>query len=164
MNRPYVYISGALTVMDEQERERLRALYAGIGDIVEAFGFDRYFPHEHSDPTLAAHLEPRDVDDIDRTAVMNAALVIAEVSIPSHGTGIEMAHHADRSVILLAEEGKHVSRLILGNPAVIGFVRYRTLEDLRPELDALISKYRAYVSTMRIPAILKGRLYPDMKE
>jgi len=165
MDDPYVYISGALTVMDEALRRRLRERYEAIGVMVAKKGFGYYCPHEHSDPTMAAELTPQDVDEIDRMAVTRSALVIAEVSLPSHGPGIEieMANKSSRPVMLLVEKGKRVSRLVLGNPAVIATIQYTTTEDLEFKLGVELVALRERVHKSPIPNVLKARLHPAFK-
>jgi hypothetical protein len=164
MKSPYVYISGSLTVMTEEERVRLRTHYETIGKIVEKRGYGSYCPHTHSDPTKNADLTPQEVDVIDRTAVMSSALVIADVTIPALGVGIEIeyAYHANNPAILIKEKGARVSRLALGNPAVIAVIEYERddMEALEIAILTELDKLCGQVSAGSLPDVLKAVVHP----
>ncbi|MCL4416757.1 MAG: hypothetical protein M1365_08695 [Actinobacteria bacterium] len=75
---------------------------------------------------------------IDYEKVVNSCLVIAYVGLPSIGVGceIEMARTANVHVVLLCEEEcqDRVSRLVLGNPAVIDIVPFKNLDEMEEKL------------------------------
>ena len=58
----------------------------------------------------------RTIYNTDRKAVESADLIIAEVSYPSHGVGMEIMHaiHIGKPIIAIAQAGKKVSRMVLG--------------------------------------------------
>jgi hypothetical protein len=133
------YISGAVTVLDDAPRTKL--FYEVLAEIAEAAGLRAYLPHRVSDPVAAAHLDPRAIYEIDRAHVTGAAAVIAYAGIPSFGVGIEVevAREHGVPVIVVAERDRPISRLLLGNPAVVEVVRFADLEGLRQTLAASLA-------------------------
>src|SRR6266540_2059976 len=133
------YVSGALTALEDGARMRL--FYELLAEVVETVGLRAYLPHRVSDPVAAAHLDPRTVYDIDRAHVTGARVVVAYAGIPSFGVGIEveLAREHGVPVVLVVERERTVSRLLLGNPAVVDVVRFTDLDGLRrAELGAFV--------------------------
>src|SRR5438046_4258676 len=133
------YISGALTALDDAPRTKL--FYEVLAEIAQASGLRAYLPHRVSDPVAAAHLDPRAVYEIDRAHVTGAAVVIAYAGIPSFGVGIEveLAREHAVPVIVVAERDRPISRLLLGNPAVVEVVKFADLDGLRHGLAAALA-------------------------
>ena len=137
------YVSGALTALEEGARMRL--FYELLAEVVESAGLRAYLPQRVSDPLTAAHLEPRAVYDIDRAHVTAARVVVAYAGIPSFGVGIEveLAREHAVPVVLVVERDRTVSRLLLGNPAVVEVVRFADLDGLRRGLAAALGRIAA---------------------
>src|SRR5438309_1643279 len=133
------YISGALTALDDAPRTKL--FYELLAEIAEAAGLRAYLPHRVSDPVVAAHLDARAVYEIDRAHVTSAAVLIAYAGIPSFGVGIEVELAREHSVpvIIVAERDRPISRLLLGNPAVVEVVKFADLDSLRRMLTAALA-------------------------
>jgi hypothetical protein len=133
------YISGALTALDDAPRTKL--FYEVLAEIAEGTGLRAYLPHRVSDPIAAAHLDPRAVYEIDRAHVTSAAVVIAYAGIPSFGVGIEVELAREHSVpvVIVAERDRPISRLLLGNPAVVEVVKFADLDGLRRALAAALA-------------------------
>ena len=133
------YISGALTALDDAPRTKL--FYEVLAEIAEAAGLRAYLPHRVTDPVVAAHLDPRAVYEIDRAHVTSAAVLIAYAGIPSFGVGIEveLAREHGVPVIIVAERDRPISRLLLGNPAVVEVVKFADLDGLRRTLTAALA-------------------------
>ena len=133
------YISGALTALDDAPRTKL--FYEVLAEIAEAAGLRAYLPHRVTDPVVAAHLDPRAVYEIDRAHVTSAAVLIAYAGIPSFGVGIEveLAREHGVPVIIVAERDRPISRLLLGNPAVVEVVKFADLDSLRRTLAAALA-------------------------
>ena len=133
--RTIVYISGALSDVPAQTRDHYLTFYEMLGQVVETAGLVAYVPHQNTDPVRHKDVTPKQVDLIDRTAVMSSILVAAVVDNPSLGVGIEveMAYHAAKPVVLLCHEDRiaqrRISRLVRGNPAVVHEIVYTTRED-----------------------------------
>lgn len=64
-------------------------------------------------------LTPEYVYERDVNWIKNCDVLIAEVSVPSHGVGYEIAFalEIDKPVLCIHEQGRRVSKMILGNPA-----------------------------------------------
>ena len=147
------YVSGALTALEEGARMRL--FYELLAEVVESVGFRAYLPQRVSDPVAAAHLEPRAVYDIDRGHVTSARVVVAYAGIPSFGVGIEveLAREHAVPVVLVVERERTVSRLLLGNPAVVEVVRFADLDGLRRGLAAALERVATIAPGAALPAV-----------
>ena len=137
------YISGALTGLEDAPRTKL--FYEVIAEIADGARLRAYLPHRVTDPVTAANIEPRAVYEIDRAHITGARVVIAYAGIPSFGVGIEveLAREHGVPVILVAERERPVSRLLLGNPAVVEVVRFADLDGLRRALVAALVRIAA---------------------
>src|SRR5712691_3083651 len=137
------YISGALTALEDAPRTKL--FYELLAEIAEGAKLGAYLPHRVTDPVSAAQLDARTVYEIARTHVAAAAVVIAYAGIPSFGVGIEVELARERGipVIVVAERERPISRLLLGNPAVVELVRFGDLESLRRSLAAALGRVTA---------------------
>jgi hypothetical protein len=133
------YISGALTALDDAPPTKL--FYEVLAEIAGAAGLRAYLPHRVTDPVSAAHLDPRAVYEIDRAHVTRAAVLIAYAGIPSFGVGIEveLAREHAVPVIIVVERDRPISRLLLGNPAVVEVVKFADLDGLRRALAAALA-------------------------
>jgi hypothetical protein len=141
------YISGALTALEDGARTRL--FYELLAEVVESVGLRAYLPHRVTDPVAASHLDPRAVYDIDRAHVTGSRVVVAYAGIPSFGVGIEveLAREHGIPVILVVERDRTVSRLLLGNPAVVEIVRFADLDGLRRALQVALDRVRDTVAS-----------------
>src|SRR5438445_11807452 len=137
------YVSGALTALEDGARTRL--FYELLAEVVESAGLRAYLPHRVTDPVAASHLDPRAVYDIDRAHVTGSRVVVAYAGIPSFGVGIEveLAREHGIPVILVVERDRTVSRLLLGNPAVVEIVRFADLDGLRKALTTALTRVAA---------------------
>jgi nucleoside 2-deoxyribosyltransferase len=69
----------------------------------------------------------------DIECVKNCDMVVAEVSYPSHGVGIEIttALHLGKQVIAIAKQEATVSRMVLGiTDPNFKFIRYSNIEEI----------------------------------
>ena len=147
------YISGALTALDDGPRTKL--FYELLAEIAEAAGLRAYLPHRVTDPVAAADLDPRAVYEIDRAHVTSAAVLIAYAGIPSFGVGIEVELAREHSVpvIVVAERDRPISRLLLGNPAVVEVVKFADLDGLRRALGAALATVASGARTGTRPPV-----------
>jgi hypothetical protein len=147
------YVSGALTALEEGPRMQL--FYELLAEVVESVGLRAYLPQRVTGPVAAAHLEPRAVYDIDRAHVTSARVVVAYAGIPSFGVGIEveLAREHAVPVVLVVERERTVSRLLLGNPAVVEVVRFADLDGLRRGLAAALERVAAIAPGAALPAV-----------
>lgn len=128
------YVSGALSALGDDAAGRI--LYELIGEILEGEGLSTYVPHRYTDPIAAPGLTAQTVYDVDRQHVSGAALLVAYAGVPSFGVGIEVeiAREHGVPVVLVVHRGRAVSRMLLGNPAVVEVVRFADLDGLRRSL------------------------------
>ena len=74
---------------------------------------------------------PREVYDRDVNWIQNCDVLIAEVSVPSHGVGYEIGYALGmgKRVLCLYQEGCKVSKIIMGNPhSALKINAYSSLE------------------------------------
>jgi 2'-deoxynucleoside 5'-phosphate N-hydrolase len=147
------YISGALTGIEDAARMKL--FYELLAEIAAGAKLRPYLPHRVTDPVAMAHLDPRAVYEIDRAHVTAAAVVVAYAGLPSFGVGIEveLAREHGVPVIVVAESDRALSRLLLGNPAVVEVVRFADLEGLRRSLAAAFERVAASPRGARTTAV-----------
>src|SRR5207253_4532323 len=134
------YISGALTASEDAPRTKL--FYELLAEIASSARLRSYLPHRVTDPITATHLDARTVFEIDRAHITAAAVLIAYAGIPSFGVGIEVELARERGVpvVVVAERDRPVSRLLLGNPAVVDVVRFADLDGLRRQLQTALAR------------------------
>src|SRR5437899_1564766 len=94
---PLVYIAGGLTKADESNLEVYKDIRTGC---IQA-GFEAYLPHEDTG-SRKDNLDPKRVNDANLAALNRSAIVVAEVSVASHGVGIEIEYAARRGKPVLA--------------------------------------------------------------
>jgi hypothetical protein len=161
LGRKSVYIAGPLTDLVPEKRAMLREFYESLGQVCTEFGLEPYLPHQHSDPANQSHLTPQRVDQIDRLAVTQSVLVVAYVGVPSLGVGIEIeiAHHASKPVVILAEQTKivarRITRMVRGNPAVMSEIAFRDFEDAKIQLHQFLRGFVQAMSDEQLPRPLR---------
>lgn len=77
-------------------------------------------------------ISPLEVYERDTAWIMNCDVLVAEVSIPSHGVGYEIAFalQAKKPVLCVHQEDRRVSKMITGNPDPLLRVRsYAAVND-----------------------------------
>jgi len=95
-------------------------VYQVLMDALLADGHE--IPTSHLADSTVVDLEgrasPREVYDRDVNWIAAADVLIAEVSVPSHGVGYEIGHALGlgKPVLCLAQHGRKVSKMITGNP------------------------------------------------
>jgi hypothetical protein len=111
-----VYISGALTSVENVEN--LKRFYEAIGRICSECGLQPYIPHLHTDPVKHPNIQPEQVWKTDKECILSSALVVAYVSTPSLGVGMELAYAEEYNIpiILMYEMNQPVSRMVRGLP------------------------------------------------
>lgn len=110
-----IYFACSITGGREFER-----IYQDLMKALLADGHDIPTAHLAGSNVMAleATVLPRDVYERDVIWIRAARALIAEVSIPSHGVGYEVAFalSAGKPVLCLYQEGRKVSKMISGNP------------------------------------------------
>ena len=127
------YICGPLTDLSVESQLSIKVFYSRLADACGVVMKIRAFaPHEHYDPVKFAHYTAEEVDAAERDQVCNkTSIVVAMYVGPSWGSGIEveMARQSGVPVVILCPQGKKISRLLRGNPAVVEVIEYHNEED-----------------------------------
>jgi nucleoside 2-deoxyribosyltransferase len=118
--------------------------------IVQALAEDRHIvPTAHLAQTgvtaLEAVIEPQDVYTRDVAWIRECDVLIAEISVPSHGVGYEIGFSLalGKPVLALHQDGKKVSKMISGNPDPNLLVRcYSTPEQAVLEIRNFLNKHK----------------------
>ena len=145
VNKLKIYVSGALTGIEKPAK--VKAFYEAIGKLCEQVGFQAYVPHLKTDPIANADALPRQVFETDKHQVSTSQLVIAYLGTTSFGVGMELAYAEVNKIpiIILYEQGKIISRFVLGIPTVIEQIQFENYEDalirLKVVLEQRQSKY-----------------------
>lgn len=127
------YLSGAL--QNAHDLDRARALYERLAEACRGAGWEAYVPHLRADPIRDADLSNLEVAERDLDEISSADVIVAYLGEPSLGVGAEiaLALKAGKRVIAVAEEGRRVSRFLIGllelHPEQAAFTRYGRVED-----------------------------------
>ncbi|MEP0805776.1 MAG: nucleoside 2-deoxyribosyltransferase [Chloroflexota bacterium] len=92
-----------------------------------------------------AALSPQEVYARDAAWIRACDVLIAEVSVPSHGVGYEIGYSLglEKPVLAIHQEGRRVSKMITGNPASSLTVEsYCTPEEAIQRIGLFLSKLR----------------------
>ncbi len=93
---------------------------------------------------LEAVIAPRAVYERDVAWIRGCDVLVAEVSMPSHGVGYEIGFSLGlgKPVLALYQEGRKVSKMISGNPDPNLFVKcYQTPEDAVVQTRSFLSEH-----------------------
>jgi nucleoside 2-deoxyribosyltransferase len=96
------------------------SVYQAIVKVLTEDGHDVPTAHlaESGVTVFEAVIDPQEVYSRDTTWIRASDVLIAEVSVPSHGVGYEIgfALGLGKPVLALYEEGRKISKMISGNP------------------------------------------------
>ncbi|RLE44759.1 hypothetical protein DRJ22_05500 [Candidatus Woesearchaeota archaeon] len=141
-----VYVAGGLTNLNKEEEDKQKRFYEEIADIFERKGYFPYVPHKHTDPKKHKDIDPIVVYSKNKTIVANARLIVADISLPSGGVGIELEIGTtyNRRVIALVQEEKlknrKVSRMMRGCFCIEDLVVFKDHDDALNKLDDLVKE------------------------
>ena len=97
---------------------------------------------ESGTPALEAVIDPLDVYSRDTAWIRACDALIAEVSVPSHGVGYEIAYALGlgKPVLALRRADRKVSKMISGNPDPnLSVKAYETLENAVSDIREFLS-------------------------
>ena len=137
-NKWDVYMSGALSDLTSEEFAKVTGMiYERVEKVCLSMGITCYCPHK-SPTTPTKGIPHSKVWKTDYERVVSSGAIVAYIGIPALGVGaeIEMARTANVPVILLCETSKQekLSRLILGNPAVVDIVLFEKSDEFEEPL------------------------------
>jgi len=134
-----VYLAAAMT-SEDRDTDAVRALR----DHVESLGHE--IPSRHvAEPTgrqMDSSLSNAQLAARDIAWVVGCDALVAEVSTPSHGVGIEVALASFREipVLLVYRKGRRVSRLLLGLDGIRA-VAYESQSDCASAVAAFLAEF-----------------------
>ena len=130
-----IYFSGSITGGREQAHiyHHIIEHLQKYGEVLTEFVADNTYTQLGEQQLAPEAIYRRDIDFIDRCQV-----VVAEVTVPSFGVGVEVARASMQGKPVLAlyqpAEGRRLSAMIAGNPKVT-VAEYRTLEEAKARID-----------------------------
>lgn len=134
-----VYVAGALTHVNEADKFS----YEKLGAFLQQNDLEAYVPHMWgTDPVKDPNAKSEDVWKINHRHISGSDLAIAYVGKPSLGVGseLEIARVSNVKLLLWAFEGEKISRMALGNPAVIDVLIVKDEEDLFKQIKSKIKE------------------------
>lgn len=139
-----IFFAGPLT--DLKNPETTKQLYKDMAKITESLGFEYFWAFLNGtdpieNPDVPAHeVYQRDIAELDKSDMM-----IAYVGEASTGTGMEIEHafYTNKPVIILYEQGKTISRMLRGCPAIKKEIVFSSTEDALMKLHAYLSTLKA---------------------
>lgn len=146
-----VYISGALTGIENLVE--IKTFYEAIGALCQQIGLQAYVPHLNTDPINHPDVTPQQVFELDKYQVSQSDLVVAYIGFASLGVGMELAYADTNSIpiVLLYEEGKHISRFPRGIPSVISEIQFTNYENALMQLKVVLEQWRVQQSKQLTP-------------
>lgn len=110
-----------------------------LGKILTDLGFDISSPWVLSGKDVGRTSEEIFYRDIN--AVKESDILLAEISKPSHGVGMEImqAYISNKKIILVAKEDSNISFLVRGIPNAI-LLEYRDYRDLEEKLRKILKE------------------------
>ncbi len=134
-----VYIAGPLTNLGGQLDDH-KQFYESLGKVCESLGCRTCIPHRDNQENINPGKNHAEVFAWAVGCVKEADVTIAEVSIPSLGTGGELvvAAFEKKPIVLLSKKGTKVSRFVRGNPAVVYHIEYETVEEAGKMLENVL--------------------------
>ena len=135
MSKPKVYVGCSLTNAPQEFKEQIAKFRNILKEDFEILEF-------LSDPLKIAEQSTglelcQQIYEYDRNCVLTCDLMIAEVSYPSLGEGMELAFAAQnkKPIIAIANHNANVSRMILGiNDTHFEIIRYEDIFETIPEI------------------------------
>lgn len=133
-DNPDVYMSGPLSAVSKDERNRLeKEVYERVYDTCNQMDLKCYCPHMSQTDTSNRQISHGEIWDIDYENVISSDVLVAYIGHPALGVGaeVEMAREAHNEILLLVESDSYdadidsVSRLITGNPSIRALIKFK---------------------------------------
>ncbi len=142
MKKIRVHISGPVSCLTKSERQKYYKFYEEIAKACRQKGWHSFLPHRVIDPALYPELTPREVYETESRDIKKADIVIAYVGQPALGVGteLEIARANNAIAILLYEKDAAVSKIALGNKAVVHEIVFTDFEEALQKLRAALDK------------------------
>lgn len=149
----HVYIAGSL----RHSPKEWWIIYEKIAKLVQELGLKTYVPHIDGIKKINQKVEALHDPNLDLSirakaykanfeAIKNSKLLIAEVTQPSIGTGIEIgfALQMNKPIICLAQKDVDITSMVLGpvHLGLIKLIRYESEEDALEKLEKMLKAYK----------------------
>ncbi|MDR0978517.1 MAG: hypothetical protein LBL91_01010 [Lachnospiraceae bacterium] len=129
-----ILITGAVNGANEESKQ----LYQSIIDACEAYS------NSISSPLDTMQFKGTNEERYKKAMELlkTAELIIAEMSIPSTGQGMELQEAVNRNIpiIIIAKEGSKISGLLLGTQKIIEMIYYKNKKELEEKLSMSLKK------------------------
>jgi hypothetical protein len=151
------YASYALTALSAEESERSCDLMERLCiEVFEKFDVFLYLPHLFSSPNAHKTMVPEHVNMLDRIRIAQSDFVVLCADRPSFGVGqeYEIAQAMGLPIVVFHEQGKSVSRMLIGGVAThvkdpyagtrpsLGVVAYTDEQNLKDQLEERVKLIR----------------------
>lgn len=151
-NNKIPYVCGPLTELPVETQKSVKSFYLHIADACkQVIGRRAFVPHERYDPIKYPDFSPAEIDRVEREQVCEkTSLLIVAAITPSWGGGIEveMACRSNVPVLILCKKDKKISRLLRGNPAVVGIIYYSSSADAVRQLKDCINNAKIFADSV----------------
>jgi len=136
-----IFFAGPLT--DLKNPDVTKAFYKQLAVVAQKNGFDYFWAFLNgTDPVKNPNVTAQQVYQVDTQELQKSDIMVAYMGEPSTGTGIEIeyAHTHNIPVYIMYESGKHISRMLLGCPAVKKELVFTSEEDALTQFDTLLKQ------------------------
>lgn len=138
-----IFFGGPLT--DLTEKEKTKEFYKKMAGVADANGYQWFWAFLNgTDPVINPEVAPANVYQQDMRELEQSDLFVAYAGEPSTGTGLEIEHAYAKNipVYLLYEQGKKISRMLRGCPAIKREIVFSNESDALSQLDALLKSLK----------------------
>lgn len=134
-----IFFAGPLT--DLSNPETIKAFYRRLAQTAGSNGFDYFWAFLNgTDPVKNPDVLPIRVYQVDIRELSKSDIMVAYMGEPSTGTGIEIEYANEHGipVYILYEQGRRISRMLRGCPAVKKEIVFRDFDDAVAQFDAFL--------------------------
>ncbi|MEK7591809.1 MAG: nucleoside 2-deoxyribosyltransferase [Patescibacteria group bacterium] len=138
-----IFFGGPLT--DLKEKEKTKEFYRRMADVAEKNGFEWFWAFLNgTDPIKNPEVPSEVVYETDLAELAKSDLMIVYLGEPTTGTGqeIEYAKEHNIPVYLLFEQGKQITRMVLGSPNIKEEIEFTSEDDALSKLDSLLKRLK----------------------
>ena len=139
----HIFFAGALSSLPNPTQTKL--FYKKMAGVAEKLGHTYFWAFLNgTDPDENPDVSSKDVYNRDIVALDKSDIMIAYVGEPTTGTGLEVehAHQTNKPVALLYEQGKRISRMLRGCPAIQKEISFSSEEDALAQLEAYLLTFK----------------------
>lgn len=138
-----IFFGGPLT--DLKEKEKTKVFYRRMADVAEKNGYEWFWAFLNgTDPVKNPEVPSEVVYETDLAELKKSDLMIVYLGEPTTGTGqeIEYAKEHNIPVYLLFEQGKQITRMVLGSPNIKEEIEFTSESDALTRLDDLLKRLK----------------------